>query len=124
MDRLQGIRVFLVEDAVLLLLEAEDNLSDLGAIVAAKATTFEAAMDLADTVTADVAVLDLDLEGVSSVPVAAVLASRRIPVVFMTGFANEGLPDELVRQPVVAKPCSLGELGAAVRLALDGRAAA
>jgi CheY-like chemotaxis protein len=54
--------------------------------------------------------------------VEAICAERKIPVVFITGYAEE-LQDRLPQAIVVQKPVKPEELGPAVREAMRGEAA-
>ena len=62
----------------------------------------------------DVAVLDLNLAGETSTPVADVLAKRGVPFVVATGYGAEGLPPSHAHVPVLAKPYDPDDLTAAL----------
>ena len=62
----------------------------------------------------DVAVLDVNLNGQLSYPVADALAARGIPFVFSTGYGKDRLPDGYRSFPVLQKPFHVDELGDAL----------
>ena len=107
-------RVFVVEDEMLLALMIEDMLADLGHQVVALATRLEPAVALARTVEADVAILDINLAGARSFPIADVLQSRGIPFVFATGYGSLGLNEAHAGALTVKKPFEAKDLSAAI----------
>jgi CheY-like chemotaxis protein len=115
---LRGRRVLIVEDEALILFMLEDMLSDLGAEVAAQATTVPQGMALATRGGFDVAILDLNLGGMKVFPVAEVLRTQGLPFVFASGYGASGVPAEFAGHPVVAKPYQIGDLAAALSRAL------
>ena len=124
---LAGLRVFVVEDEALVLLTLEDMLVDLGCQVVVAVQHVEEALRLALDVAVDVALLDVNVGGVRIDPVAHILATRGIPIVFVTGYEASSLPpspagalDGVVR---VAKPFQSAELAQGMLKAL-GRAGA
>jgi DNA-binding response OmpR family regulator len=52
----------------------------------------------------DCAVLDIDLNGEASYPVADALVGRRIPFLFLTGFDREVVPEKYARFDMRQKP--------------------
>jgi CheY-like chemotaxis protein len=114
---LAGRRVLLVEDELLVAMEMEEALRGLGCEVLGPAATVEEALRLAqvDAGRIDAAVLDVNLAGRPSFPVADLLAGRGVPVVFATGYGD--LPDGRAtgRSGVLLrKPLGRGELEAAL----------
>lgn len=121
LDALRGLRVLVVEDEALLALELEDMLADLGAEVVGPATTLEEGLVLAAADVADAAVLDLNLNGLRSFPIAERLRARRSPFIFATGYALDADAASL-DEPVVEKPYDRRKIGAALAAALSRRA--
>lgn len=107
-------RVFVVEDEMLLALMIEDMLADLGHQVVALATRLEPAVTLARTVDVDVAVLDINLAGVQSFPIADVLKERGIPFLFATGYGALGLNEAHSDALTLKKPFEAKDLSAAI----------
>ena len=114
MTRLTGRRVLVVEDEALVAMLVEDALLDAGAAVLGPAATVSEALLLLGKENPDVAVLDLNLAGETSTPVADVLAQRGVPFVVATGYGAEGLPPSHAHVPVLAKPYDPDDLTAAL----------
>ena len=108
----------MIEDESLLAMLIEDMLLDLGYETAGVAMRLEAALDLARSIEADVAILDVNLGGKTSFPVADVLRERGIPFVFASGYGSKGLSDGYERELTLKKPFQSEELDAMLRTAL------
>lgn len=104
MARLTGQSVLVVEDEALVAMLVEDALLDAGATVLGPVATVAEALALLERETPHVAVLDLNLAGETSTPVADALALRGIPFVVATGYGADGLPAGHATVPVLAKP--------------------
>jgi len=114
---LQGRRVLLAEDELLVAMEMEQQMRELGCVVLGPAATLDAALRLAEVEAGriDAAVLDVNLGGQRSFPLAETLSAAGIPVIFATGYSE--LPDGLVAgegRALLRKPLGDGELGAAL----------
>jgi len=107
---LAGLRAFVVEDEALLLMTLEDMLADLGCQVVASARHVDEALPVAHDVAVDVALLDVNVAGVRIDPVARILAARRIPIVFVTGYEAHFLPQGIARSTRVGKPFQVAQL--------------
>jgi len=92
---LDGRRVLVVEDEPLVALDIATTLEDAGCEVVGPAATLQEALDLAEAQTVDAAVLDGNLRGESSHPVAALLFARSVPVIYVTGYSSlpSGVPE-------------------------------
>lgn len=84
-DELAGLRVLIVEDVWLVADELAQTLEDWGCVVVGPEGRLEDGLAQARTTTLDGAVLDVDLGGVESFPIAAALQARGVPFVFMSG---------------------------------------
>jgi CheY-like chemotaxis protein len=115
---LQGRRVLIVEDELMIRMLLEDMLSDFGCVLAAEAGTIESALAAVRETQFDVAVLDVNVEGALITPVAAALAARGVPFVFATGYGARGLPEGFTDRPVVQKPFETVALEKALGVAL------
>ncbi|HEY0206881.1 MAG TPA: response regulator [Acetobacteraceae bacterium] len=113
-DGLTGLRVLVVEDEALVSMLIEDFLEELGCEVVGVASRLEDAMENARTLELDAAVLDVNLAGHLSYPVAQALRARGVPVVFATGYGTEGLPVELQQFAVLSKPFRQEQLAKAL----------
>ena len=88
----------------------------LGYDVAACAGCIEEAIRVAHVERCDVAVVDLDLQGVMAYPALDELKRRGIPYVLATGSMAVDIPGRY-RAPLVCKPYSAHELADAIRQA-------
>jgi CheY-like chemotaxis protein len=111
---LTGQRVLIVEDEGVVAMVVEDYLEALGCTVVAVAARLEDGVEAARDQTIDMAILDVNLAGKVSYPIAAVLRSRGIPFLFATGYGTAGLPVELSGVPVLAKPFRQSDLATAM----------
>jgi CheY-like chemotaxis protein len=114
MTRLTGRRILVVEDEALVAMLVEDALLDAGARVIGPAATVAEALGLIDQELLDVAVLDLNLAGETSSPVADALLAGGVPFVVATGYGAEGLPAGHAGVPVLAKPYDPDDLTLAI----------
>ncbi len=112
------LRVLIVEDEMLVAMNIEDMLLDLGHEVAGLAGRLDAAMSLAGEAEFDLAMLDVNLAGETSFPVAALLAERGIPFLFATGYGIRGVAEEYRDRPVLQKPFRARDLETALRESL------
>lgn len=107
-------RALLVEDEVMVAMYVEDVLSDLGYQVIALATSLEQAVEFAREREFDFAVLDINLGGEMSFPVAEVLRERKIPFLFVSGYTSGGVTDEYRNEVRVRKPFRDADLARAI----------
>ena len=102
--RLTG-EALLVEDNMLIALDGEDMLTELGAERVETASTAKAALSYLETATPTFALLDLNLGDGTSIPVAERLRALGVPFIFATGYGSDSrLPPELDGASIVAKP--------------------
>lgn len=116
---LTGRRIMIVEDEALISMMIETYLTDLGCEVVTTASRLDDAVDKAAKVAIDVAMLDVNLDGRLSYPVAEILQSRNIPFVFATGYGVICLPSALQGLPVLPKPFNLDQLASALLIAMS-----
>jgi len=109
-NELRKRRALVVEDEVLMGMLLEDMLQDLGHEVAALSTHLAQAMALARGELFDFAVLDINLNGEQSFPVADVLRERGVPFLFASGYGSRILVPPYLDTPLLQKPFSLDEL--------------
>jgi len=116
MSELRGRRIMVVEDEALVAMLVEDALVDAGFDVVGPVATVQEALTLLDQgAQPEAAVLDLNLAGETSTPIADALAERGVPFVVATGYGAAGLPSEHKDVPVLAKPYDPIELTATLR---------
>jgi DNA-binding response OmpR family regulator len=107
-------RVFLVEDETLLVMLLEIMLEDMGYTLAFHASTLADGLAYAHSGDFDMAILDINIIGGNSLPIAAALAHRRIPFTFCSGYGRLGVPDIWADRHCVVKPFSAQQLEAAL----------
>lgn len=113
---LDGIRILIVEDDFLLLLDLEMTLADAGAEITDRCRSIPEAVAAARVAEVDVAILDVRLGGQIITPVAEELAKRRVPFLFYTGQTEtDPLLSAWRGNRVVSKPVSARVLVAAVK---------
>lgn len=106
----EGNQVLVVEDEMTIVLMIEDTLLDLGAEVVGPAARLEAALRLARKASIDAAILDVNIQGGNTYPVADILAERGIPFVFCSGYSDWALDERHRDRPRLAKPYSARDL--------------
>jgi CheY-like chemotaxis protein len=109
LSALRGRIVLLVEDESLVSLLAEDVLDEAGCTVLL-AMRLPEALELASSADVHLAILDVNLGGETSYPVAETLAHRDIPFVFATGYGAAGMREEYQHHRVIQKPYAPQEL--------------
>jgi CheY-like chemotaxis protein len=115
---LQGKRVLLVEDEAIIAMTAEDMLDQLGCVTVASPSTLAGALAAAARGGFDVALLDINLNGLDSIPVATLLEEDNIPFVFTTGYGATGRDARFDDVPLVTKPYQVSDLADAIGRAL------
>ena len=115
---LSGTRVLIVEDEAIIAMTAEDMLEELGCTLAGTAATLPEALEAAGRGGFDLALLDINLNGAESAPVADLLQTKRIPFVFTTGYGSAGRGAGHQDAPLVTKPYRAAELARAIERAL------
>jgi DNA-binding response OmpR family regulator len=104
MSILHGRTVLIVEDETLLAMLAEDCLLEFEMNVIGNVACVADALSFLSTRQPDVAVVDLNLGGVSALPVIVRLQEVGIPYLVVTGYGEDGGPVRLPDAPVLAKP--------------------
>ncbi len=114
-------RILIVEDTAMVVMLLEDVIANLGWEVVGPATRLEQAVRLARAGEIDAVVLDINLDGEMSWPVAAILQDGRIPFVFATGYDGATvIPEQFAGHPVVRKPYSMADIERVLRELLSG----
>ncbi|WP_126174115.1 response regulator [Altericroceibacterium xinjiangense] len=104
MNALAGKRVLIVEDEPIVAMMLEDMLLDLGCEVVASACQVDEALNFARTLQFDAAILDVNIHGARSYPVASALEERGLPYIFATGYGSAGIDARLRKTTVLQKP--------------------
>jgi CheY-like chemotaxis protein len=107
-DLLRGQKVLLIEDSLIIALDAEDILKRLGADNVLTEGTVAGAIATIDTQAPTLAVLDINLGDSHSFPIADRLDDLGIPFLFATGYGEQSkLPERHMDRIVVQKPYTL-----------------
>jgi CheY-like chemotaxis protein len=107
---LKGLRVLILEDEYLIALDVEQLCRDHGAENVSISREIPDIPERAP-IPFDIAILDLMLNGETTLPFAERLHARGVPFIFATGYADA--PEKFARfsdVPVVGKPYSSEEL--------------
>ena len=97
-------RVLVVEDEMLIAFDIADALADFGWEVVGPVGSVAEAMALLGHEQVDIAVLDVNLGGTKSYPIADKLAESKVPVLFLTGDRASDAPLANANSPVLSKP--------------------
>jgi DNA-binding response OmpR family regulator len=100
---LRGRRVMIVEDEMLVAMELETLLAEQGCAVVGPAPTAARALALIEEELPDAAILDVNLDGQTALPVAVALNAQGVPFLLATGYSH-ALQPEMQDAPRVDKP--------------------
>ena len=101
---LADLRILIVEDIGLIAQQLRRQLEDQGCRIAGVVGRLDDAIALAQSVEIDGALLDLNLSGRESYPVADILRARDIPFIFLSGYDSGYLRAEYAAAPHLQKP--------------------
>ncbi len=105
-------RVLIVDDEALIAMLVEAMLTELGYQPVGPVGQLDEALKKARQGGFDAAILDVNLNGEATYPVARVLIERQAPFAFASGYAAAELRDEFPDVPVLLKPFNLAQVGA------------
>jgi CheY-like chemotaxis protein len=116
---LLGLRILLLEDNLIVALEAEDLLRSLGAVSVTAVSSISGATSLFDANPFDFAVLDINLGFENSLSFADRLRRAKVPFVFASGYGDQSVSGESrISELIVSKPYDKESLSAAIALTL------
>ena len=119
---LAGLRLLVVEDDYMIAEDISMQLEDFGCDVAGPVGTIEEALGMLKRGGLDGALLDANLNGESSAPIAVALNDASIPFVVATGYGSRELSDgALDAAPRIIKPFGKLQLGTAMVAAFTGK---
>jgi len=102
--RLAGKRILVVEDEYFIASDLQRALRDEGAEVIGPVGDLARGLRMVAEGELDAAILDVNLEGSMSYPIADQLAAERVPYMFLTGYDGWSLPPAYRSTPRLAKP--------------------
>lgn len=114
-----SLRVMIVEDEIIIALDLADMVADLGHVVVKMANRVEIALEFAIDGQLDLAILDMNVRGSLSFPIATLLRGRDIPFIFASGYGKRGLIQGFRDSHVLCKPYSQNELEQMIRIAAE-----
>ena len=115
-DLLSGRRILIVEDEYLIADDLRSTLAAMGVeVLGPIASLDEALAYVASGKGIDLALLDVNLRGDMTFPVADALQERAIPFVFATGYDQCSLPDRFSATLRLEKPLQKDRLARAIR---------
>lgn len=110
-----GFRVLVVEDEPLIGMDIEFAIERLGLEVVGPIAELGKALDLASNEVLACAVLDINILGGNSYPVADKLLSRGVPVLFLSGYNKLTFPERFQEEARLAKPYTADQLDTELR---------
>lgn len=113
-DDVKGCLVLVVEDEAMLSLMLGELLTGIGCEVVASASRFADAERKCETLAFDVALLDVNLRGEQTFPIAEAMRQRGQAFVLATGYTSTILPESLRASPLLQKPYRTRDLEAAL----------
>ena len=121
-----GLKVLIVEDEALVSMLLEDMLSDLGCEIVGPIMRLGEALAMVkdQSQTIDLAILDVNLAGERSFPVAEALERRGCLFILATGYDDAGIDERWRARPMLRKPFLPHQLELALHEALANPPAA
>jgi two-component system, response regulator PdtaR len=104
------LRVLIVEDEALLAYALEEDLRSAGYETVGPFRNLSTALRAASEEKFEIGLLDINLGGELSYPVAEKLLMRGIPFVFLSGYGAESIPEVFQTYPRLAKPYDTPQL--------------
>lgn len=99
----KGAHILIAEDEIFLAMMLQDLLEADGYEVSKVASVADA-LDAIASRPPDAAILDINLAGEQSFPVAKALRERGVPFLFATGYGEGALPEEFGGERTMQKP--------------------
>lgn len=98
-------RIFYLEDDFFIAEETRENLEDAGGDVVVCGSVSRA-FEVLEKSRFDAALLDINIAGSTSVPVARQLRRAGVPILFMTAYGPDILPTDLSSCTLIRKPAN------------------
>ena len=114
-DGVVRFRVLVVEDEPLIGMDIEDAVEGLGHKVVGPIAELSEAMKLAANAALGCAIIDINIRGGHSYPVADILLGRGLPVLLLSGYGKHTLPERLRGEAHLPKPFTAEQLDREIR---------
>jgi two-component SAPR family response regulator len=111
---LAGRRILVVEDEYFIAEELSGLLADYGAQVIGPVSDQKKAISLLSQITIDCALLDIDVNGRAVFPLIQELRDRNVPWIYVTGYSEALVPEELHGHAHLEKPVASDALVASI----------
>jgi DNA-binding NarL/FixJ family response regulator len=113
-------RVLIVEDEYIVALNIATEVAARGAVIVGPVGTVDGALEALKSTHVDGAILDINLRGRKSFPIAEALADRHIPFVFATGYQiSHDIPARYANAARFEKPTPPGVICCALEAAMS-----
>ena len=113
MSNYAGLRVLIVEDEPVVAMCLEDMLQTLGCETVGPAARLAEGLTLAEQEDLGAAILDINLAGERSTPIAEALQRRGVPFAFASGYG--ATPEGFEALPLIEKPYREADIDTALR---------
>ena len=107
-------RVLVVEDEILIGMLTMNMVKDLGYAALGPMTNLADANAVINKDDFDVAVIDLNLNGLPAYPLADALHRRGVPFMFVTGYASDAVDGRFSHVPLIQKPIPRDQLASTI----------
>lgn len=109
-QKLLDTRVLIVEDEYLIMDEVKRIVEAAGGIVVGAHGNLDDDVFERSAIISDIAMLDINIRGKTSYPLADVLRARGVPFIFATGYDFDGIPQKFSSVPRILKPFDAHDL--------------
>lgn len=104
------MRILIIDDELLIVKAISVVLKNAGHQIVGVAATVPSAIELIDTVEADLALVDFNLQGVISEPVVERLRERGLSTIITSGYTTDQLPQGMRSARFLSKPIAPDDL--------------
>jgi two-component system, response regulator PdtaR len=118
---LSGLKLLVVEDEALIAMEVEEMIAALGAEVVGSFSRVTDALQALERETVAGAILDIQLDGETTLGLVEVLLERGCPILFVTGGGPESIPETYRQLPRLSKPFNQVDLERTAKLIFGRR---
>lgn len=116
------MRILIVEDEALLVLDLKHMLNRLGHDVVASVATLDEGRRQIEGGAFDLAIIDLNLKGQCASELSHLLHEKGRPFIVTTGYDANNVDGNLAASPRLGKPYDIDDLQRALRKAANGEA--